>query len=106
RTLQVRAGRLHPAHEVAAADDDADLDAAADQLGDLVGDRAGALRVQPGAGLAAERLAAELQQNPAIARHGVSAGPDDKGRSRWTGPAELLILPLRTGAAIRTLRRS
>ena len=74
----VRAGALHAAllqlgaaEEVAAADDDRDLDAAADDLGDLTGDLVDHDRVDPDLA-AAEHLARQLQEHPLVARHACS----------------------------------
>ena len=68
--------QLGAAEEVAAADDDGDLDALVDRLGDLAGDRRARRRgrARPAA---AEDLAGELEQHPAAGGRG--------GRSGWGG---------------------
>ena len=62
---------------IAAADDDDDLDAEIPHLADLLRHVLHGLRTDADAGLAAERLAAELQQNPAVPGVGwiFSSGP-------------------------------
>ena len=69
-------GQLGTTEEVAAADDDRDLDAGVDDLGDLAGDRGDDDRVDADLA-AAEHLTRELEQHPAIDRIG-----DASGRSR------------------------
>ena len=72
----VVAGRpVHPAggggeaaEDVAAADDDADLDAEAVDLGDLPGDEHADGRVDAVLAVAEERLAGQLEQDPAVAQ--------------------------------------
>ena len=63
-------GEARAAKDVAAADDDAELDSEARDLGDLAGDPRQHLRLDAVVTGAKERLAAELQENSAKGRCG------------------------------------
>jgi len=59
-----RRGGLHPAEDVAAADDEGELDTEPVDGGQLVGEDADDFRVDPEAPGAHERLAGEFEQDP------------------------------------------
>ena len=65
--------RRQAAEDVAAADDDADLDAERVDLGDLAGDERAERRVDAVLAVAEERLAGQLEQDPAVADAAVPA---------------------------------
>ena len=68
RAVHALGGGRQAAEDVAAADDDADLDAARPHGRDLAGDERADGRVDAVLAVAEERLAGQLEQDPAVAR--------------------------------------
>ena len=72
--VEALADTAHPAEDVTAADDDADLDAAVGYGFDLFGIGGQHLRVEAVALLSLERFAAQFEEYPFVLGHGVSFG--------------------------------